>query len=543
MGKSSVQIHLRQLFCLLLCVLLCLPGCSGDADEIILRCDLAAEPVTLDPQTASDQASRTVISCLLEGLFTIGTDGELEYALAESYTVTPDGLCYTFTLREDANWIGYDEDGEPFQMPVTAADFVFALRRLLDPATASPGAAQFLCIQNAGAIREGRLAPSQLGAWALTEHRLQIRLDEPNEQFPELLASTYAMPCSEELFQSTRGKYGLDAMGVFANGPFRLRSWQPGESLRLVRNPAYYGAGSVRLAGVSFSVSPSPEETEARLLDGDTDAALLRRESVARLEEKGFRLEPVENAVWGVLVNLNHPDLANRSIRRGIAGAFDRSAFEGELPANLAPARGLIPHGAVLGGQSYRERAPEISLSVRTDQAYREYLAGLDELGKKSLNGLRLLAPEDAAETAYFQSASQMLQRELSLFISVEEVPEAEYRARLRQGDFDLALCRLEAPDNSPWPLLSSFQSGSSRNYGSFHSDELDELLARASGSIRPAEALELCRKAENLLLEEGAFIPMHYSTDYFVSRSEIQGLIYNPQTGLLRLSAVSWEE
>ncbi len=528
--------------CVLLCLGMLLPlsGCGGKSDETILRCDLAGDPLTLDPQTASDQASRTVISCLFEGLFVIDPDGQLENALAQDYTVTPDGLCYTFTLRRDAQWIGSDEDGQPFRLPVTAADFVFALRRLMSPETASPGAAQFLCIRNAEQVRAGSLSPAQLGVMALTENRLQIRLDEPNDRFPELLASTYAMPCSEELFQSTRGKYGLNAEGVFSNGPFQLRSWRPGETLRLVRSPAYYEAGQVQLTGVSFSVVSSPEETKKRLLSGDTDGALLQGEETARLEEAGFRLDPLENAVWGVVLNLNCPDLASPHIRRGIAGAFDRSAFEAELPGNLRPAWGLIPHGAMLGGQPYREQAPENPFSLNGDAAYGEYRAGLDALGKKSLTGLRLLAPEGTVETACFHAVSQVLQRELSLFISVEEASEREYQSRLTSGDFDLAICRLDTPDTSPWPILSRFRSGGSQNYGSFQSEELDAILNQASGNIRSEEALALCRQAEAIILEEGAFIPMHYSTDYFVMRQELEGLAYNPQTGLLRLKAKS---
>ena len=143
-------------------------------------------------------------------------------------------------------------------------------------------------------------------------------------------------------------------------------------------------------------------------------------------------------------------------------------------------------------------------------------------------------------ETACFHAVSQVLQRELSLFISVEEASEREYQSRLTSGDFDLAICRLDTPDTSPWPILSRFRSGGSQNYGSFQSEELDAILNQASGNIRSEEALALCRRAEAIILEEGAFIPMHYSTDYFVMRQELEGLAYNPQTGLLRLKAKS---
>ncbi len=535
---------MKRLACLIMWVLtvFSLTSC-GSEKAYRISYDLPGEPANLDPQTAVDTSSLTVINNIFEGLFSISDKGEPENALALSYEKSGDGLTYTFLLRKDAVWSGRDEDGKEILTPVTAHDFEFAFRRLLRPSTASPAAAQYYCIRNAEAVHKGEMDETQLGVKALSDDKLQITLSVPNDHFLYLLAATYASPCNEEFFNATRGKYGLEPSTIMANGAFDLRSWRHSESVKLIRNENYYDAAQVLPDGVNLWIPDIPEGSDAsqtaasRLGSESIDGAVIKGKDMDPLSGKGYQSEPIENAVWGLLLNQKNPALKNSEIRRAIACAFDRKSYSGHMEADLSEARALIPHSVTYYGMNFREFAGnDLTQQFDAAIAYEHYKAGLDELNESGISGLRLLVNADEGKEAseYFLYASQILQKELSLFISVDQLPEKEYNARLKSGQFDIALCSLQAADNTPWSLLSRFMSGDPRNYISYRNEALDQLLNLTISNATGREALEACQKAERMILEDAAFIPMYYSTDYFVTRPDVSGLVYNAQTGLV---------
>ena len=233
----SVRKSLRC-FSILLAAVCTLPLCTGcsipfleqeesDGSGYLFTASLAANPKSLDPQSATDAASKTIIENLYEGLVELDENGSPQLAAAENYTVSPDGLTYTFTLKSDRFWF-YDanaddvvDDDEKWQ--VTADDYVYAFQRIFDPQTQSPYTSMFSCLQNADAVQSGQLAPEEIGVRAVSSTVLQFSLSRPDAEFFSNLASTAAMPCSETFFQQTKGRYGLDKDSVASCGAFYLR--------------------------------------------------------------------------------------------------------------------------------------------------------------------------------------------------------------------------------------------------------------------------------------------------------------------------------
>lgn len=155
--------------------------------------------------------------------------GSPQLAAAESYTTSADGLIYTFLLKNDRYWF-YDanqddvvDDDETWK--VTASDYAYAFQRIFDPQTQSPYTAMFSCLQNADAIQSDQLDPSEIGVRAVSDTELQFTLSRPDAEFLTNLASTAAMPCNENFFQQTKGRYGLDKESVASCGAFYLRLW------------------------------------------------------------------------------------------------------------------------------------------------------------------------------------------------------------------------------------------------------------------------------------------------------------------------------
>lgn len=544
--KRRRRMRVAMAVCVVVCLFaaVVLSGCHREGSHIV-RYDLPGGFRSLDPQTANDAASHLMISGLFEGLFVSDEQGEPIPAAAESYTVSGDGLIYTFCLREDIWWSYPEKAGTEVSKQVTAADFVFAFQRLFHPGTNASAASRYRCIRGGTAILNGELDETALGVYAVSANKLCIELDTPNENFLRLLTETYAMPCNEDFFLSTRGRYGLDLETILSNGPFRMYCWED-EEIRLRRNENYREADAVlpdevRLyRGQEASRGIGQEDTLCRLLDGSVDAAVLEG-GIDGLTRQGLQTESLENTVWGIRVNHRNAFLSNSNIRQALMLAFDRTAYAMSLKENCTTAQALLPHGVILGGETFRSAVGETRTEAYDPEAaYERYKQGLVDLNRTGAAELSLLVNRDAGvpSAELFGYVSQVLQRELSLYIKIEEVGEDTYGTRLASGDFDLAFCRLQANDSSPWSILSLFLSDSVGNYGGYENADFDEIMHTAALVGSDAEALAAYREAERILLSDGTFLPMFYSTDYFVTRSDTHGIVYNPRTGIVDFKA-----
>lgn len=496
--------------------------------------DISSEPRNLDPQTAADVESLTVINNIFEGLFYIDEQGEIKNGMAKTMTVSDNGHSYTIELIDNAAWANGD--------PLTASDFVFAFKRLLRPDTNSPAASQFFCIKNARAVNNGNAQEDILGVKALSDKTLLFELEYENENFQNLLTSTYAMPCNASFFTETKGKYGLEQDKIKSNGPFELTSWKHNESIRLKKNENYHDVLNVKPDWVSLFIKVEGE-TFDRMSDKQIDAAIVKGNEIEQYIKKGYNLEPIENETWGLYLNTKNNFLANKKIRTAISTCFDRSLYKDKLQTNLSVATGLMPHGIMLFNKSFREYAGEnVTASYDPTLAYEQYKEGLAELDQSEVPVLNLLINKTVAEemniSEYFSYPSQTLQKELALFINIEEVEEIDYNLRLSSGDFDIALYKLFSVDNSATSIFSRFKSESDKNFVSYNNEEYDTLVDDTNAQTQKQKIISGYVAAEKMLADDAVFIPMFYSTDYFVTSKNTKGIVRNKQTGLLNFKS-----
>ncbi|MDD6032224.1 MAG: peptide ABC transporter substrate-binding protein [Oscillospiraceae bacterium] len=512
MGKRALSL-LLTLF-LLLSVL---AGCGRVSQDFYY--DIETAPVNLDPQSASDYSSQLVIASLFEGLMRVGEDGGLEPAAAERYMVSNNGLTYRFFLREDGAW----SDGTP----VTAHDFVYAFQRLFNPDTNAPLVSQFFCLENGEEVLAETLSPEVLGVEAEDDYTLVFRLETYNSRFLYLLTTAPAMPCSESFFTGTRGKYGLAQKTIMGNGPFYLSSWET-TALRFKRNAEYRDA-SMTAETVRLNILDKMEDAGSirqRFLEGRTSAAAL--DSLSGLEE-GIHAASSENTAWGLAFNLNRAPFSEKSIRQALLYSMSLGSGESALPEGAERAKAVIPHNIRLEGRSYRESAGDNLLPERdAEQALSCWRQGLEALGETQLTGLSVIIPEGGGHETAFAYLAQVWQRDLSLYLTVEVLPAAEYQKRLASGAFDLALTSLSGAYNSPHAVLELFQSQGGGNYWGFSDSTFDALLTRAETDSNAEEALSLYRQAEQLLIEEAAFLPLYYQSEYFVMSESVTGIVYD---------------
>lgn len=532
----------KRLLSGLLAVLLLIPtlglfsGCSSQSD---LTYDLAGEPATLDPQSANDPYAFTVINEIFEGLTKVQEDGSIGLGVAESYRVSDDQLTYTFTLRDGLHWSnGYS---------CTANDFVFAFQRLLNPRTKSQTAHNFYCIKNATAVAEGTLEVDQLGVYANSDTELVIELERPNAFLLELLSTAPAMPCNEQFFNETRGEYGLKGAALISNSAYQADRWIVGSYIKLIPNQRYYDQDQIHLNSMVFwlcySDTPAEGETQSEILtrfyDGDSVAYTCSGKPDEGLFDSSYTLTTHDNTVWGLTFNQRSTDsvkqqiLNNQDFRLAIANCFDRSRYQDLLPEYLTVTDTIIPPGVSIDGSSYRDQTGDMTVyGLNSDSAKSHYQAMLNATGVQQVTGLSVLIAENDSvnNEQYFGYLSQVIQRELNLFLTVETVDQSEFDSRLANGNYDLAIVSLEADFDHPISILEDFQTGSAENNTGYSDSTLDSYLNQLyRGSDGEAG---LCKLAEQHLLDSGIFLPLYYQTSYLAVNKSVSGVFLNPQNG-----------
>ena len=512
-------------------LLICGSGCrEQDGSGYIFKYDIAANPATLDPQTANDSSAHEIIANLFEGLLKVDSEGEIQGAVAESYEVSDDGLVYTFKLREDVYWY----DGREFEAPCTAHDFVFAFQRLFRPATKSKTAGGFFCIKNAQAINSGETSElSELGVKAVSDYELVITLEYPNPSFPVLLTTAPAMPCNEEYYVSTNGKYGLYGDAVASNGAFYVYKWSydpwssDNNNIIMRANTKNNEDNTIYPYGLNFFIEEA--DSYQNFLDEQSHVYITSGAEAVRLLDMGYEYSESSNRVWGVLFNVKSSAFKSSSLRQALAYSINRDNAVTEA-TGYENSRSIVPSSVKLGEEDYRELAGRESFltysSLLADNAMDK---ALREVDKSYLSGLTLYVPDDDAIVEYVSTIAQQWQAGLNFYCNIKRLSASEYEKVLKSGDFDFIVADISGSFNSPYAYLSSFLSSGSGNYCGYRNSSFDMLMARAESAATAEESAELYFQAEETVTGGGVFIPLLNQSEYAFFGEDCQGIVYNP--------------
>lgn len=542
-----MRFPLLRLVCLMLTLTVLFGGCKQqDGSGQIIKYDITQGVGNLDPQFATDETARMIISNTFEGLFRQQPGGGVEPAAAQSYEVSDDGLAYTFHLRRDVFWYPAEKGAEP--TPVTAQDFVFALKRLFNPTAPSPFAASLISISNARNVLEGNNSTATLGIAALDNYTLRIQLEQRETQLPTLLAAPHTMPCQQAFFEETKGRYGLEAGMLIYNGPFRITRWDNESGISLRRNTVYYD--EVVPIGVEFNIPTAIARTaEAnfvsdpvqRFLNGTTDACKIDYSLVSQVEQSGGSVTAFEDTVWVLALN-NRPAQARRfssvDVRQAVAYAVDRSLFEGSLPENMRATNTLIPPAITVNGISFREIAGNVSpMAYSPDLAQRSYRKGAADLGVDIFTFGQILIADDPVQSRLAGYVQRTLQQEIASPVGLERLPLEELEKRVKAGDFEAAIFPLSPEYSSPAAMFDYFVSDSPSNFTGFSNEQFDK-LAQSTSNLSTEERNEVYSQAEQLLLIECPVIPLYYETSYYGAAEGVSGIGFAPFVSGMRFES-----
>ena len=489
-----------------------------DSAPLILHRGLGGQPGSLDPQRAEDAFSFDVLRDLYEGLTTSSPTGEVLPAAAESWSVEDSGTRYLFKLRRDARWSNGD--------PVVAGNFVTALRRAVDPATASGGADLLRAIVNAPSILKGELPAEALGVRAVDDYVLEIRLSQPVPYFPDILTNTVASPVHD----SSLAKSGGFSRGgaTISNGPYTLADIVPGASLRLVRNKFYRAQQAVTFDEVRYELVPDENAEFTRFRAGELDVTNnvpeQRFEELAREPNSGLQ-HRAALATFYFSFNTNRGPLSSKNaLREALSLAIDREAITTSITrAGQVPAYSLVPEGVwnYTPAEYDWRNAAQAERLARARSLY----AAAGYSANRPLR-LRMLYNENDLIQKVCVAIASMWKQQLGV---ETELVQMEFRAylaaRADPSQWDVVRVGWSADYNDASRFLDTMTHGSPQNFGRWSNARYENLLAGAAAETDVSRRRLALQESEKLMLADYPLLPVYF----YVTRRLVQPRISAP--------------
>ncbi len=481
----------------------------------------------MDPQIATDGTSFEVLAAVTEGLYSIDASGTPILAMAESVDKSADGLTYTFKLR-DAQW----SNGTP----VTANDFVYAWRRLVDPAVASEYSfiVEIAGIKNAAKISSGELAVDQLGVSATDDKTLVVNLDVPVPFFESLMAFPSFLPVNEAFFTAAGANYGTSPDTILSNGPFKITAYEPAATtITLAKSPTYWDAAKVSLDGIQYQVIKDSQQAMLSYQNGDLDVATLSGEQVEQFQADPEFHNTMAGYLWYIAPNTKVAGLENLNLRKALALSYDKAAIannilkDGSIVADFA-----VPTLLATGpdGKDFRETTGTY-LSTDKVKALEYWEAAKKELGISELKYTLIVEDTESA-----MNVAQFIQSEIQttlpgITIELQSMPKKNRVERMQSGDFELGLTRWGPDYADPMTYLDMWVTGNPNNYGFWSNPDYDAIIDSAKKgdlALDLTARWDALKKAEGIVMDNAVIFPVYQKGDAVMIKSGVDGIEFH---------------
>lgn len=481
------------------------------------------EPASLDPQIVYSLSEFAIVGDLFIGLTADGPDASVTPGMAESWETSPDGLVWTFHLR-DAQW----SDGRP----VTADDFVYAYRRILKPETAASYAYLVYLFKNAQLITAGKMPPEALGARAVDAHTLELTLEHPAPHLPELLKHSAFYPVPAHAVE----RWGADWVQpehFVGNGPYVLKEWRLGDYLRVEKNPRFYEVDKVCLDRVDFLPTNDAVAAERRVKRGELDVnTSFQSNRVKLLRRPGYLADETHTFTQLSLNYLSFntkdvPALRDRRVRRALSESIDREFITGKLMlAGQVPAYSFVPPGIA----SYEPGAKLDYAGKPIEARYAEARRLLAQAGYGPNHPLKVeLKSGNTPDALQITQAIQADWNAIGVDVTLQASEGQINFADLLSRNYEIGLSGWSADFNDPTTFLTLLQSQTgAQNFGDYNSPKFDAFLAAADAEADIAKRAHFLRQAEQTMLDDEAVGPVNFGVSRNLVNPKITGWVDN---------------
>ncbi len=518
---------LRNL-CVLAAAALFVAGCgpreSGrppcPAGKVCLLKGNGAEPATLDPAKITGTWEDNIASDAIIGLVQDDAEGRAIPGMAERWTTSPDGRVWTFYLR-DALW----SDG----VAVTADDFVFALRRIMAPQTASEYASLLYVIENAQAVNEGKAAGETLGVRALSPKVLEIRLTHPAPYLPELAKHQTMYPVPKHVVEKW-GDAWVQPGHFVGNGPFKIVEWRLGDYVRSVKNPRFYDAAKVCVDEIRYYPTTDAISGERRVKRGELDInddIQSNRVAFARQQMPAYVRTHTYLGLAYLAFNSHVKAFQDLRVRTALAMAIDREFITGKLlRGGQVAAYTFVPPGVA----NYQAARPPVWANwplARRQAAARVLLAQAGYGPDHPLH--TVIKHRNSPDPMLFMPAIQADWKEIGVHVDLMQSETQIAYASYRNRDFEIADAGWVADFNDAMSFLYLQQSTTgTQNYGDYNSPVFDALLAKADNEPDAKVRAGYLAQAESVMLRDASVTPIYFLVNKNLVSPRVTGWVDN---------------
>jgi oligopeptide transport system substrate-binding protein len=496
------------------------PACP--AAQVCLEYGNEIEPLSLDPQTSNLVTESRIIGDLMVGLTTEAPDATPQPGMATSWSTSADGLTWTFHLR-DAEW----SDGAP----VTADDFVYAYRRILNPKTASIYAYLVTILKNGQAVNEGKASLETIGARALGPHTLELTLEHPAPYLPQLLMHQSFYPVPRHVVERL-GERWVAPGSYVSNGAYKLVAWRLGDHVQLAKNPLFFDAAHVCVDRINYYPTADAVSAERRVQRGELDLNTTFQSN--RLQHlnavmPGYARPYLTLATLYLAFNTRDvKPLKDLRVRRALSEAIDRDFITQKLQrAGQLPAYSFVPPG--VANYAYGAQALWARESFPQRQIEAKALLAQAGFGPGHPLKVEIKAP-NSTETLLLMEAVQADWHAIGVDATIVQNEGQIAFAAYRNRDFQVGAMSWFADFNDPVTFLGLLKSDTgAQNYGDYKNSAYDALLAQADQQPDARRRATILSRAEQIMMDDEGMAPIAFTVSRSLVSPKVIGWVDNP--------------
>ncbi|WP_286907754.1 peptide ABC transporter substrate-binding protein [Clostridium sp. UBA1652] len=491
---------------------------SAKADATQILNLIGYDYSSLDPNIGTDSESATTAKNVYEGLYREVEENGVQKsvpAVAESMDKNADGTVYTFHLRKDAKW----SDGKP----VTADQFVYSWKRLLDPKVASPYSDFIDMVKGAKEYRTGADKTGDgVGVKAVDEYTFEVTLSEPSGYFEKVLSFSNLAPVRKDLVEAQGDQFGTDYKTMVYNGPFVVSEYQKGSKIVYTKNDQYWDKDNVKLTQANGIIYQEPSVGTKMFENKEIDVVGASGDDLVKLnaDAKSGKIDVINGyspSVFYTQFNVKNEILKNAKVRRAMSLTINRKEFLDVVYKRFVPAEGLVAKAVSINDKEYRDQVDEPlkALADSTKDPKALYEEGLKEINvDPSKASVKILF---GPKTARSQLIGEYLQKnwkdKLGLDVQLNfSVDGPSYFKDRNAGKYDLVIGGWSSDYDDVSSFFGIYTTGSGNNTGNYSNAKYDELVKQADREMDQAKRTDLYKAAEKIaVVEDPALAPLYY--------------------------------